>query len=451
MIDWFDSPDPAIADFGYVARDPSFDFRFPPGNPRLYDFLIDIQPEYEASEIVSITLESQEPSDEFGSVTFFGVSSTEAGDGGGGGEEEYEVADFPLSELELDEATVAALEAAGYTTFFDIIDLDYEDFVSIEGVEEDAARRLVEVIDELTVEEVVEEEEGPSEEDAAADPGSTDPQVTADDDDKKPPDSKDDDDKKPPEGDDEGDDKKPPDAEEGDDKRPDDDKAPREDTSPEDEMDPTDRAEAEAAAYRQKQEELASVREDKLAEAEEEARELKEERLEDARTEIEREREEILETAEGVKRIARGLRPPELADVGLSSAIRAHARSLRESAGLAVELDLDEVAHLLSEEAQLALYRIVQESLSNVVRHSGADSARVVVRAEEDRVRAAVQDRGRGFARDQMRDDGAGLGLVGMQERAVMLGGRVEVDTIPGEGTNVKIELPASAVETQNV
>jgi transcription termination/antitermination protein NusA len=73
--------------------------------------------------------------------------------GGGAGEEDYEAADFNLSELELPEATVAALESAGYTTFFDIIDLDREDFLSIEGVEEEAADRLVAVIDELTVEE----------------------------------------------------------------------------------------------------------------------------------------------------------------------------------------------------------------------------------------------------------------------------------------------------------
>ncbi len=77
--------------------------------------------------------------------------------GGGAGGEDYEVADFPLSELELPEETVAALKGAGYTTFFDIIDLDREDFLSIEGVEEEAADRLVAVIDELTVEETVEE------------------------------------------------------------------------------------------------------------------------------------------------------------------------------------------------------------------------------------------------------------------------------------------------------
>ncbi|MFW6330109.1 MAG: transcription termination factor NusA [Gemmatimonadota bacterium] len=78
---------------------------------------------------------------------------------GGREEDDYEAADFPLSELELSEGVVAALESAGYTTFFDIIDLDRDDFLSIEGVDEETADRLIEVIDELTVEESTDEEE----------------------------------------------------------------------------------------------------------------------------------------------------------------------------------------------------------------------------------------------------------------------------------------------------
>jgi N utilization substance protein A len=69
----------------------------------------------------------------------------------GGGEEDYEMADFPLAELDLEEETVAALESAGYTTFFDIIDLEREDLAGIEGVSDAAADRLIEVIEDLTV------------------------------------------------------------------------------------------------------------------------------------------------------------------------------------------------------------------------------------------------------------------------------------------------------------
>lgn len=161
-------------------------------------------------------------------------------------------------------------------------------------------------------------------------------------------------------------------------------------------------------------------------------------------------REQILQAAEGVKRIARGLRPPELEEVGLAMAFRAHFRNLREQTGFEVTSEVEAVDHLLSEESKLALYRIVQESLSNALRHSGAGRARLTVKAEDGIVSAEVRDDGRGFSAARMAEHGGGLGLVGMQERAVMIGGRVTVDSRPGEGTRVRIELPMSPVEARN-
>lgn len=161
-------------------------------------------------------------------------------------------------------------------------------------------------------------------------------------------------------------------------------------------------------------------------------------------------REQILEAAEGVKRIARGLRPPELEEVGLRTALQAHLRGLREGAEFGVEVDMDPVEHLLDLEGKLCLYRVIQESLSNALRHSGATRARVTVRAGNGRVVAVVEDEGRGFAASRIAAGGGGLGLVGMQERALMLGGRVTVDSAPGEGTRVRIELPTSPVEVPN-
>lgn len=162
-------------------------------------------------------------------------------------------------------------------------------------------------------------------------------------------------------------------------------------------------------------------------------------------------REEILDAAEGVKRIARGLRPPELEEVGLGLALISHARSLREGAGFEVELDLGPVEHALSLDGKLAFYRIVQESLSNAVRHSGAGHAKVTLEVGDGVVTGVVEDDGRGFTMAPFSDKGAGLGLVGMQERALMLGGRVMVESTPGEGTRVRIELPSLAVEARNV
>jgi PAS domain S-box-containing protein len=162
-------------------------------------------------------------------------------------------------------------------------------------------------------------------------------------------------------------------------------------------------------------------------------------------------RDQLLQTAEGVKRIARGLRPPELEDVGLNSALRAHLRDLRDGTGFVVDAEVGPVDSLLDDEGKLAIYRIVQEALSNVIRHSGTDRALLRVRGQEDLVTVEVEDDGRGFSAGRVSEQGGGLGLVGMQERALMLGGRVMVDSVPGQGTRVRLELPVSEREAQNV
>jgi two-component system sensor histidine kinase UhpB len=157
-------------------------------------------------------------------------------------------------------------------------------------------------------------------------------------------------------------------------------------------------------------------------------------------------RTEIGEALEGVRRYARGLRPPALDELGLLPAIDSHLRWLTEATGLAVDASADPaVEGLLAPEAELAVYRIVQEALSNVVRHSGARRVQVGVAREPGIVSVTVADDGRGFSPSQvMSEDGGGLGLFGMQERAAYLGGRVEVTSTPGAGTRVRAEIPAA-------
>jgi signal transduction histidine kinase len=143
-----------------------------------------------------------------------------------------------------------------------------------------------------------------------------------------------------------------------------------------------------------------------------------------------------------VKRVARGLRPPELEEVGLSAAIQAHARGLRESAGLEVTTALAEVDNKLSLDARLAVYRMVQESLSNVMRHSGVSSASVTLALDDHVVTLVVEDQGRGFSPHRLPAGGSGLGLIGLHERALMAGGEVDIVSSPGEGTRVIVRLP---------
>lgn len=156
-------------------------------------------------------------------------------------------------------------------------------------------------------------------------------------------------------------------------------------------------------------------------------------------------RDEILASAEAIRRVARGLRPPALEDAGLGAALRGHVRQRLESSSLEVSLRIDAVEDLLDDESKLAVYRIVQEALSNVLRHADAEEVSVRVRATDGHVVAEVEDDGRGFEfpPSRARAD-AGLGLVGMEERAAIAGGELEIDSAPGRGTTVRVRLPVS-------
>jgi two-component system sensor histidine kinase UhpB len=102
----------------------------------------------------------------------------------------------------------------------------------------------------------------------------------------------------------------------------------------------------------------------------------------------------------------------------------------------------------LSPEVELALYRILQEALSNVVRHAGASHARVRIGRADGVVEAIVEDDGRGFRVDRVLSAGdAGLGLFGMKERAASLGGDVRVESEPGRGTRVSVRIPVGKGE----
>ena len=148
------------------------------------------------------------------------------------------------------------------------------------------------------------------------------------------------------------------------------------------------------------------------------------------------------DTMEGVRRIARGLRPPELEDVGLAAALRRYVRERFDA--ITVEFEFDGAEDHLAPEQQLVLYRIAQEALSNAVRHGGAGHIRLMIgRDSRSRgVQLQIIDDGRGFAPESAGEPGSGLGLVGMDERAQLAGGRFRVESQPGEGTRIVVVLP---------
>ena len=152
--------------------------------------------------------------------------------------------------------------------------------------------------------------------------------------------------------------------------------------------------------------------------------------------------DQISQLINDLRHMAQQLRPPALDMLGLGAAITAHARNISESAGVRIDVQLDgQLDGALTRETELALYRIVQEALLNVVRHANARTARVELRLEPTLLTARVVDDGRGFDVARAFDQGA-LGLIGMSERASYIGGSVEIRSRSGAGTSVQITFP---------
>lgn len=155
-------------------------------------------------------------------------------------------------------------------------------------------------------------------------------------------------------------------------------------------------------------------------------------------------RREAGDTLEAVRHMARGLRPPELDELGLENAVRALVREFAEQRGSEVELEMGPVDQCLGDTGRLALYRGIQEALNNVRRHSAAEHVRVRLQSEPDcRVTAEIRDDGRGFdATGALSEDTGSLGLLGIRERALYVGGDVTVASRPGAGTRIRIRVP---------
>jgi two-component system sensor histidine kinase UhpB len=143
--------------------------------------------------------------------------------------------------------------------------------------------------------------------------------------------------------------------------------------------------------------------------------------------------------------IVRKLRPEVIDALGLAGAVEETVRTFGEAdRDCKFELDSGPLPSL-SESVSIAAYRMLQEALSNVVKHAGARHCHVTLRAAGDgRVTLVVEDDGRGFV--PLMNSPTGLGLVGMRERAAALGGAVEIESAPGRGTRLTINLPIAKV-----
>lgn len=149
------------------------------------------------------------------------------------------------------------------------------------------------------------------------------------------------------------------------------------------------------------------------------------------------------QSLEEVREISQNLRPYQLDRLGLTQALHGLVKKVGESLDLKCTADITPVDRVFSSEAEMNLFRIVQEALNNVLKHSGATEARIEVSRDDRNVRVSVTDNGHGFDPALKQNDaGRGMGLSGMAERARILNGHLTIDSAPGQGTTLTIVVP---------
>jgi signal transduction histidine kinase len=152
-------------------------------------------------------------------------------------------------------------------------------------------------------------------------------------------------------------------------------------------------------------------------------------------------REMVVATLQDVRRLAVELRPKALDDFGLVAALERLTSSFAEHTGITVDLESQLEDARLPDEVETVLYRVVQEALTNVVKHAQAEHVSVLLHPRPGRVAVVIEDDGRGFTDREEGSDG--IGLLGMEERVALVGGSLAVESSAGVGTTIAVEVPA--------
>lgn len=160
-----------------------------------------------------------------------------------------------------------------------------------------------------------------------------------------------------------------------------------------------------------------------------------------ARAYVEQARQLNADALRSIRELARSLAPRQLEHAGLHAALQSVIRTAAESSGIDITLEADEIDTLLDGDARIAVFRIVQEAVSNIVKHSEAATAQIALRREDGTLTIAIEDDGRGFDLHAARGF-SGIGLGGIRERVGMLGGDIQLSTAPAQGTRYVIRIP---------
>ncbi len=149
-----------------------------------------------------------------------------------------------------------------------------------------------------------------------------------------------------------------------------------------------------------------------------------------------------------LRRLIADLRPSHLDDLGLPAALRWYSKEVNQRFGLEVQVEIAGEQQPLSPPVKIALFRIAQEALTNVVKHSGATAASVRLAFDQLEVRLQIEDNGRGFELSTNGNKGRpAWGMLGMRERAELLGGQFQAASVVGQGTQIAVILPYQRLE----
>jgi signal transduction histidine kinase len=149
-----------------------------------------------------------------------------------------------------------------------------------------------------------------------------------------------------------------------------------------------------------------------------------------------------------LQRLIADLRPSHLDDLGLSSALRWYAGNVQERTKLDVHVETQGNEPTISSPVKTALFRIIQEALTNVIKHARANSVQIFLVYSSQEIRARIVDDGKGFNTDTVESTGRiSWGLKGMEERTALLGGKFKVYSTAGNGTTVEVSVPYSQEE----
>jgi signal transduction histidine kinase len=151
-------------------------------------------------------------------------------------------------------------------------------------------------------------------------------------------------------------------------------------------------------------------------------------------------RELVVGTLQDVRRLAVQLRPKALDDFGLVAAVERLVQTFSEATAIRVDVEAQLGDKRLPAEVETTLYRIVQEALTNIVKHAGASRVSILLVRSSGSATVVIEDDGQGFDPAKLREDG--MGIIGMRERVELHEGRLTVESTPGSGATLVAEVP---------